>query len=177
MTSAFIKSFKGFGSESRSFRGRWIAKLNFTSSSLSALAFPRSSFARPTLPPSPPSPPFPLSSSAAYLLYPLCFLLSGSRRFLSSALFLPLHPPPALCFLGNWIVASNSVRDREKEADHQHSFVSSTLSSALSKLSCPEFSQFPLLLPLRLDHPPILICSKTARTWTCPYSGRVHYPL
>lgn len=32
------------------FPGRWIAKLNFTSSSLSALAFPRSSSARPSLP-------------------------------------------------------------------------------------------------------------------------------
>lgn len=54
-------------------------------------------------------------------------MLSGTS--LSPLFFFPARSsPPLRRFLGNWIVASNSVQDHEKEPELEGSFVSYTLS-------------------------------------------------
>lgn len=85
--SAFIKSFKGFSLKEVEFPTRWTAQLEFN------------------------PPPHLL------LLTPICARVLRYHHHLSLSLFFfsrTRSSPPFPRFLGNWIVASNSVQDHQK---------------------------------------------------------------
>lgn len=136
MTSAFIKSFEGFDSESQSFQVAGLLNCYpiFPRSLffLTPLSFPSISY-------------FFLPSSRRVSFFFIPRTLSHVRFFF----FLPFPRKLVSCF--------QFCAGLRKGSAEQHSFVSSTLSSAPSKLSYPELPQL-FFSPL-LRYPSILFSS------------------